>query len=251
MRLSRLKFILSTILVAGVAGAFYFHSRREEIRLRNLQGSIRSLRLDNQRLAAIGQSSQAGRSVTDQKTTNAAALSREIVARQSRTESPSDPQYQLRPGLIPVGTLTYVGQSSPLAAVESGFWAIYHGDLDQLAKLIALTPDGTDAAATLFASMPPDAQAALQTPERMMALLVAYSYDAAGYQVLGSNQNSNDPSSWTVHADVQLADGRTIRPSTTLQETNGIWQVQFDQNAVKQFGIFLTGAVVPSPVSDR
>jgi len=247
----KLKVSLSAILGAVIIGALFLQATHEDARLRDLQRAVQALQGRNRQLVAIERRGGAIRPAGRQEKANAAGLAREMAARKARVENGTMPPRELQPGLKPLSALTYAGQSTPLAAVDSGLWAIYHGDIDQLTKLIALTPAGRDAAATLFSSVPAETQAQLQTPEYMMALLIAYSYNAVGYQVLGDHQNSDDPASWTVQAVVQLEDGRTARPSSILQESNGSWQIEFDQNAVKQSAIFLTGAVAPLPALDK
>jgi type II secretory pathway pseudopilin PulG len=245
MHHSKLKVSISAILAAAIIGALFLQARHQETRLRDLQRALQALE-GRQQAACRDSTTWWGNSPPgEQVEANAARLAREMTARKARAENGTTSSRELQPGLKPLSALSYAGQSTPLATVDSGLWAIYHGDIDQLTKLITLTPAGNNAAATLFSSLPAETQAQLQNPEYMIALLIAYGYNAVGYQVLGDHQNSDDPANWTVQAVVQLEDGRTIRPNTTLQESNGSWQVEFDQNAVKQFAFFLTGAVAP------
>jgi hypothetical protein len=200
-----------------------------------MQLSIRTLRLENRTLALAAQSG----GETNPNRKNAAGLVRELAARRARSEDANPSPFDHLSDLKPLNALIYAGQETPLAAVDSSLWAIYHGDIDKLRELIALTPDGIDAAAALFANLPAEAQVKFQTPENMIALLVAYTYNAIGYQVLESNQDAIDPNRWTVKAVVQMEDGRTARPNVNLLSTDGKWQVQFDGNAVRQFATVL------------
>jgi hypothetical protein len=217
---------LGALSLVGI-GTLLFYEKEQETRLRELRRAIQALRVQDQSLASAAPNGAA------------ASLIREITARKTRPENAASSFRDIQSGLTPIGSLNYVGQATPLAAVESSLWAIYHGDVDKLATMIALTPDGAKAAASLFANLPEDTKARLQTSENMMALLVAYAYNAVGYQVLESNQKGDDRGTWTVQAVVQLEDGRTSRPNVTLQTSNGNWQVQFDENAVRQFATVL------------
>jgi len=242
----RWKAPLLIILGVAAAGSLFIQARREESQQRDLQRTIQSLQARNQRLAADAKRSPPIPSTRAAEVGNAAGLVREMAARKVRDGAATASPAALQPTLKPISSLSFVGQATPLAAVDSSLWAIYHGDIDQLAKLIALTTAGKDAAEALFATLPPEAQAQVQSPERMTALLIAFGYNAVGYQILDAHPNDADPSTWTVQAVVQLEDGRTVRPNTPLRETNGNWQVEFDQNAVKQFSVFLTSAVGPA-----
>jgi hypothetical protein len=238
MAASKTHFILLAVLSAVGIGSLLFYERGQEARVRSLQRAVQALLVQNRALAsAVPNDAVVG-------------LVREMAAHRTRPEYAGSSSRDLQLGLRPISSLSYAGNETPLAAIESCLWAIYHGDVDRLATLIAFTPDGESAAAALFANLPADAKARFQNPESMIALLVAYAFNAVGYQILASSEKGGDPSTRTVQALLQLEDGRTSRPNVTLQNTKGNWQVQFDENAVRQFATVF-GAADASKSADR
>ena len=240
MRISRLRVTLLAILVGAIFAALLLQIEREDARLRDLQRTAQTLTVQNQRLGAVLQEAPT-RPVVEQVETNAADLAREMEARKGSVESAAVLPGELRPGMESLKALIYAGNSTPLAAIDSSLWAVYHSDIDQLAKLIALTPAGKDAAAALFASLPAESQARMQDPEHMTALLVAYGCNAVGYQVQASHQSGGDPASWTVRVLVQSEDGRSSGLNIPLRQTGGSWQLECDQGEVKQLAALLNG----------
>ncbi len=229
--------LLGVLSVVGI-GSLLICAWGQEARARSLQRAIQVLVVQNRAIAsAVPNEAVIG-------------LVREMAAHKTRPEYAGGSSRDLQLGLRSISSLSYAGNETPLAAIESSLWAIYHGDVDRLATLIAFTPDGESAAAALLENLSTDTRARFQKPESMIALLVAYAFNAVGYQILASNQKGGDPSTWTVQAVLQLEDGRTTRPNVTLQNTNGNWQVQFDENAVRQFATILDAAE-PSKIADR
>jgi hypothetical protein len=147
--------------------------------------------------------------------------------------------------------LIYAGNGTPLGTIDSALWAGYHGDIDQLSKLIVLTPDGEDAAAALFANLPAETRAQLQSPAYMTALLVAYWYNAVGYQVQAAYPIDGDPASCAAKILVQTEDGRTIGANLVLRQADGSWRIECDQSEVKRLAVLLTGAVLSLPAGGR
>jgi len=230
------------VVAAVLASALFIEGRLQRTQFADLQRAIQKIRADNRRLIESAQTKGGRRAAGLRGASNAEALAKMMKNRKGKPESDSSLARPLQPGLKPVSVLTEEGQSSPVAAVDSALHAIYHGDVDRLAELIGLTPDGKTAAAALFASLPPGSQLQLRTPEYMMALLVAYGYNAVGYKMGAGHQDGSDPENWILPATVQLEDGRTVHPEPPLRLTNGQWQIEADANAVKQFGIYLTSA---------
>ena len=82
----------------------------------------------------------------------------------------------------------------------------------------------------------------------MLALLVVYGYNVNGYKLGEGPQNGDDPTNWTVPYGQLEETADSPAGRILLQESNGNWQAEFDQNTVKQFAIFLTKALaLPLP----
>lgn len=68
---------------------------------------------------------------------------------------------------------TNVGNATPRAAFESVVWSAVNGDVDTLASLIAFDSAGRAHAEELFARLPESARASSQSPEKILATLLA------------------------------------------------------------------------------
>lgn len=65
------------------------------------------------------------------------------------------------------------GSATPVSTVETVFWSMAQGDVDTLATLIAFDDDARDQAERLYDVLPPDLRQEYDSPERLVAALMA------------------------------------------------------------------------------
>ena len=82
---------------------------------------------------------------------------------------------ELRPG-----GLTHAGTRTPEACLETLIWATSHGEVDALARTLALSPEAKHAIDALLDRLPPAAAARYRPPERLVALLWTREWMAEG-----------------------------------------------------------------------
>jgi hypothetical protein len=139
--------------------------------------------------------------------------------------------------LVPAIGWKNAGKGSPEAAAESLLWASDSGDLDVLAGSIVLDADAREKAAAILARLPEATRQTYDTPEKLMALLLARDTDARAMQVLGANTAGDDA---LVSLRLQKDDGKTKDEGYQFRRTADGWRLVVPGKAVDRLGKKLT-----------
>jgi len=126
---------------------------------------------------------------------------------------------------------------SPEAAAESFMWASDSGDLDVLANSIVLDAAAREKAAAILARLPEASRQTYDTPEKLVALLLARDTDARAMQVLGANTAGDDA---LVSLRLQKDDGKTKDEGYQFRRTGDGWRLVVPGKAVDKMGKKLT-----------
>lgn len=139
--------------------------------------------------------------------------------------------------LVPASGWKNAGRDSPEAAAESFMWASDSGDLAALANTILLDATAREKASAILARLPDSARATYDTPEKLVALLLARDTDARAMQVLGANTAGDDA---LVSLRLQKDDGKTKDEGYQFKRTSDGWRLVVPGKAVDKMGKKLT-----------
>jgi hypothetical protein len=135
--------------------------------------------------------------------------------------------------LVPASGWKNAGRSSPEAAAESFLWASDSGDLEVLANSILLDAAAREKAAAILARLPESTRPTYDTPEKLVALLLARDTDARAMQVLGANTAGDDA---LVSLRLQKDDGKTKDEGYQFRRTTDGWRLVVPGKAVDKLG---------------
>jgi hypothetical protein len=135
--------------------------------------------------------------------------------------------------LMPASGWKNAGRNSPEAAAETLMWASDSGDLDALANSILLDAAAREKAAAILARLPDGTRQTYNTPEKLVALLLARDTDARAMQVLGANIAGEDA---LVNLRLQKDDGKTKDEGYQFKRTGDGWRLMVPGKAVDKMG---------------
>lgn len=135
--------------------------------------------------------------------------------------------------LMPAGAWKNAGKGTPEAAAESLMWASASGDLDVLANSILLDATARERAAAILARLPEALRQVYDTPEKLVALLLARDTDARAMQVMGANTAGDDA---LVSLRLQKDDGKTKDEGYQFRRTSDGWRLVVPGKAVEKMG---------------
>lgn len=155
------------------------------------------------------------------------------LAQQAARGAPGSTPLDLRPA----SAWRQSGKATPSDAAESLFWAADSGDLNLLANSIVLDPAAKEKAEAILARLPLETRTAYDTPEKLIALLLARDVDARAMQILGENKAGDDA---LVNLRLQKDDGKTKDEGYQFRRTSDGWRLVIPGKAVDKFGKKLT-----------
>mgnify|MGYP001570303026 CR=1 FL=1 len=139
--------------------------------------------------------------------------------------------------LLPASAWKNAGKATPSAAAETLMWAADGGDVETLAKSIFLEPAAREKAEGILARLPDSMRATYDTPEKLVALLMAREGDIRAMQVLVENKQGDDA---LVNLRAQKDDGKTKEEGYQFRRANDGWQMVVPGKLVDKFGKKLT-----------
>jgi len=155
--------------------------------------------------------------------------------RSSTATVPLSPPSSLREGPLDAGLWRNAGQATPEAALESALWAAAGGNVDALARLLALDPDAQAKAAMLLAQLPPALRSELATPERLVALLTAGNVPLGRAEVLTQVPVGALADQTQLSARLVDPAGKTRELALTLRVKSDRWQLVVPASAVEKY----------------
>jgi hypothetical protein len=231
--------VIGGVLFASVLVAFIYQHRLNE-QLRREVDELRSLLGQPVAARSPGASGPvSGAPATDPAAaTELRRLREEVNELRARTAALAHPLGKEPAGspplnLRPASAWRQAGKGTPSAAAESLFWAADGGDVETLAKSILLDADARAQAEAILARLPPESRAAYDSPEKLIALLLAREIDVKALQILGENQAGDDA---LVNLRMQKDDGKTKEEGYPFKRTSDGWRLVIPAKAVDKFG---------------
>lgn len=209
--------VVGVLLLAGAAiiALQYQTHLKESARLDAQSREIERLNRESARLAL---SAATAAHAADVRAQAAAAPS---VARGggSATQAP------LAAGLTPTLSLKNAGRATPRDAFETQLWAARHGDIATTASAITFGPEARAKMEALVAQLPDSVRATYNTPELLMAFVLAGSpHPVGGMAVLSETQS--DDSNVTLQTEWQHEDDTVVHQTNAhLQLSPDGWKV--------------------------
>jgi hypothetical protein len=235
--------ILAAVAALGVAGFFLqrqFDARLQAQEERLSLESAENARLasENARLAKAALSAVPGAHASE----NAPAPARPAVP------SPAARQgVPLAAGMTPVETLGNAGRATARSAFATQLWAARTGDAALEATAITFDAEGRARLEALGATLPADLRAEYDTPEKLMAYMLAGSpHPVGGMQVLGEvDVDANDV---TLQTEWQHVDDPVVHQSdvSLVQGADG-WKMVVPATLVNRASDYLSRTLAPAP----
>ncbi len=199
------------VLAAGTTGLVLEHRANTRLAadlagLRAVAGDNARLREENGRLAKQA----AGLDALRADRAELERLRRESATAPVRAAAPAD--IPLAAGLTPVLSLGNAGRATPAAAFTTQLWAARTGDIALETAAITLGPEARARLLDLAARLPASLVAEYDTPEKLMAFILAGSrHPVGGMQVLG--ETPQGPDDVTLQTQWQHADDTIVHQS--------------------------------------
>jgi hypothetical protein len=152
-------------------------------------------------------------------------------------------------GLMAIESLKNVGQATPVDAIETLNWAAWHVDIGTHAGMIVFDTSGESAAKALFSSLSPGMRAQLQSPERMMAVLIECGYPTGrGYRVEGEHGVLFASDVRIVRCVYQTSSGGVSWVTYRMRRVGGKWMLEVNQwNVLELSDLLLVEGAMPPP----
>ena len=213
--------IVGALLLGAVAALLVQHQanlglERENARLAGENRELGRLRQENQRLKQEATASTPAQANSGPGT---------AVNRGNAAARATDGTFPLAAGLIPIRSLKNAGRATPGAAFQTQLWAARNGDIALTASAITFGPEARAKMEALVAALPESAQKTYNTPEKLMAFVLAGSpHPVGGMQILG--EDDVDPNTVILHTQWQHEDDSVVHTTNArLQNSGDGWQV--------------------------
>ncbi len=135
--------------------------------------------------------------------------------------------------LLPSGAWKNAGRATPSAAAETMMWATDSGNVDALAAAITLDQAAREKAEAILARMSDAVRAMYDTPEKLVALLLARETDIRAMQVLGESSAGDEA---LVNMRLMKDDGKTKEEGMQFRRTPDGWRANITGKAVDKMG---------------
>jgi RNA polymerase sigma factor (sigma-70 family) len=228
--------LIAAVAAAGFTGLAVQHHFNQKLEaeaagLRRMGAENARLLTENTRLAkANADAGQGG--------TPAAAAT--AAARPSAPAAYASQRVPLAKGLTPVDTLGNAGRASPRSAFATQLWAARTGDVALEASSITLGPQARAKLEALGATLPEALRSEYDTPEKLMAFMLAGSpHPVGGMEVLGEvDTDANDA---TLQTEWQHVDDAVVHHSdVSLQQDGDGWKMVVPMILVDRASAYLT-----------
>jgi len=139
--------------------------------------------------------------------------------------------------LMPSSSWKNAGRSTPASAAETFFWATDSGNVEVLAGAITLDQAAREKAEAILARMPDSVRVTYDTPEKLVALLLARESDIRAMQVLGENTSGEEA---LVNLRMLKDDGKTKDEGLQFRRSSDGWRMNVTGKVVDKMGKKLT-----------
>jgi hypothetical protein len=235
--------ILSAVAALGVAG--FFLQRQFDARLQAQEERLRLEAAENERLAA--ENSRLAKAAVSAGPSGPAEATAAVPARPAAPGTAARQGVPLAQGMTPVETLGNAGRATARSAFATQLWAARTGDVALEASAITFGDEGRARLEALAATLPGDLRAEYDTPEKLMAYMLAGSpHPVGGMQVLGEvDVDANDV---TLQTEWQHVDDSVVHQSDVnlVQGADG-WKMVVPDTLVNRASSYLTRTLAPPP----
>lgn len=246
--MTKFKIFLVTVPTALLAVFLLFwHAADKDAGLRQLTAEDARLREENAKLAktveamrqAAGLSGAVSRSAT-----GAAPLAPAAAGTVSRQTVP------LAGGLTPIEALGNAGRATARNAFATQLWAARTGDVALEASAITFGAEARARLEALAATLPADMRSEYDTPEKLMAFMLAGSpHPVGGMQVTGEvDVDANDV---TLQTEWQHVDDDVVHQSdvSLVQDADG-WKMVVPYSLVNRASNYLSRTIASPPAAN-
>jgi RNA polymerase sigma factor (sigma-70 family) len=261
-----LSFMSTTKIAAGVAGivaiaaaTFAVRQQKAVADLRTEMSALReqatttaALREENRKLAtevvAVRDTAAAEHNELVKMRAEREAFLKTLAAKSSsipRVDRPSTPE---GPGdntvrtsvMTPMDLMANVGRATPSATAQTIAWGLQHADYKTVAEALVFEPADRAKLEALIAGLPEAARAKYNTPEEIVALIMAgASKPIAGVQMLSREQPN--PDTEIHHAEWQYQDGELRKADITFHRDGENWKQVVSATTVDRVIAYVKG----------
>ena len=205
----RILICAAAILAAAAVSVFVLYRRMEAARAA-VQAEVAAARAENTRLRE--KADRLEKAASDEDAARAAARARQAggdgASRAAASGTPG-----LWPGMRSVATLGNAGRASARSALQTQLWAARAGDVALEASSITFSEASRERLRALASALPASLQAEYNTPELLMAYILAGSpHPVGGVQFV--SETEVDASDVTIRMQWQHADDDIIHDSS-------------------------------------
>ncbi len=225
-------YLVAVLAIGGVGATGLLLQHRSLVRLKAEADEVRSLAEDNARLR--------------RQISALAPVPTAPTAAPGRAPEPAPgasaggrPAVPLARGLLSVADLGNSGRSTPRAAFATQLWAARTGDVALEASTLAFGPEARARLEALEAVLPADLRAEYDTPEKLMAFMLAGSpHPVGGMQVLSETPLGNGDVS--LETEWQHVDDSVVHHNdVTLQSSPDGWKLLVPLSLVDRASAYL------------
>jgi len=222
-----------TVAVLGAAGLLWQH--QTNVRLKAEVAGLNQLAAENARLRAEVRQPATTKPQGGTLTAPAVPAAGRVAAPGFRARA----GVPLASGLTPVESLGNAGRATPRAAFATQLWAARTGDIGLEASLITFGPEARAKLEALAQTLPPEMRAEYDTPEKLMAFMLAGSpHPVGGMQVL--SEVAQGPDDVTLQTEWQHVDDDIVHQSEANfhQDADG-WKLVVPMSLVNRAANYL------------
>jgi hypothetical protein len=226
----------AALAVAALCAAGLFWQHRENVRLKAENAGLRQLAAPGARLPGATRPPPAAASGPNAPAPAVPSASPRAPA-PGRREGAGVP---LASGLTPVETLGNAGRATPRAAFATQLWAARTGDIALEASALAFGPEARARLEALLQTLPPEIHNDYDTPEMLMAFMLAGSpHPVGGVQVL--SEVADGPNDVTLQTEWQHVDDSIVHQSeANLHQYADGWKLVVPLGLVNRAANYLT-----------
>ena len=230
--------LLAAIAALGVTG--FLMQRRFDARLQAQGDRLAREAAENARLK--DENATLEKAAAAQAAAPPPALSRQAAAPAGAAKGAP-----LASGMRAVESLGNLGRATPRDAFATQLWAARTGDVALEASTITFGAQARARLEALEATLPADLRAEYDSPEKLMAYMLAGSpHPVAGMQVLG--EVDVDASDVTLQTEWQHAGDTVVHQSdVNFVEEDGAWKMVVPYGLVNRASSYLSRTLAPPP----
>jgi RNA polymerase sigma factor (sigma-70 family) len=238
MSISKLQVAIALGVAVFGATALVYQQRAKDETLRAQAVMLQKIAAENARLQ--DQNARLTKTAASAEAASASSAAKPALTQPRTAGSAAAAGVPLAAGLVAVETLGNAGRASARAAFATQLWAARTGDIALEATAITFGPEARARLEALAATLPDAMKAEYDTPEKLMAFMLAGSpHPVGGMQVLG--ETDVDADDVTLQTEWQHTDDPVVHQTDANfhQEADG-WKLVVPVGLVKRASAYLS-----------